>query len=114
MKLSREELLRQRALVKEQLRWLNAKLAESASETVASQPVSTPGTSPELPAELVQPIQVTTPETSGRTSWPKVDFAGDGSGEGVTTAQKIGCFVLVVFFCLGILGLLFVLPYLLY
>ncbi len=111
MNLTREELLRQKALVEEQLRWIDAKLAESGDDaspevetsvTPAPQPVVTPAPAASTPV---------TPIAAGTST---MDFSSDGPAEGITSEQKVGCFILVVLVCAGILAALFLLPYLLY
>lgn len=109
MSFSREELLRQKALVEEQLRWIDAKLAETG------QAPSSTALPPSAAQPSLQPQEVTSPAPAmASTSVSGMEFASNGPSEGITSAQKIGCFILVVLVCAGVLAALFVLPYLLY
>lgn len=120
MRLSREELLRQKALVEEQLRWIETKLEEDspAGGSPPMVPKATPQTQ-SVRSENAEANESRRPDT-GSSSFEliagstAVDYVGNGPAEGITTGQKVGCLVLFVVVCLGALATLFVLPYLLY
>jgi hypothetical protein len=100
MRISREELLRQKALVEAQLAWLNHKLAET--EPPSQETLETPLRETSTPAKSSeeQPVALNFP-----------DSAGPGT---LTFTHKIGCLLFAGLACATILFLIYVLPYLIY
>lgn len=133
MEIDREELLRQKALIEDQLRWIESKLAQTskgdkpvpAPETIS--PTATPA-SPATPATPLPVARANLPivtETLTRDSAvsPSVEeaattfeqeFAGKSDPGTVTPLQKIGCALIAIAICVGVLAAMFLLPYIIY
>lgn len=116
MELNRDELLRQKALIEEQLRWIESKLAEQsddskeehASRTATTDETQTPSAEADQEIELESISQASVDFESG-------EAITDNSTAGtLTRREKIGCAVIVLLFCIGILIIFFVLPYWIY
>ncbi|WOO41203.1 hypothetical protein [Rubellicoccus peritrichatus] len=130
MEIDREELLRQKALIEDQLRWIESKLAQTSeseksspvAESISNSPV--PKTSPKPQSEEKEKLPIIT-ETLARDSAPTsstpetaatlgAEFTGQNDPGTVTPLQKFGCALIAIGVCVGILAALFLLPYLIY
>ena len=127
MEISREDLLKQKAALEQQLQWVNRMLGEAGADAPVATPTASP--TPHTPARdpgadfeaANRRYQGTaTPEPAPIPGTPPFSLP-DELQEAQTTsvgtfslAQKIGCFAIAAGICLGILFALFVLPYLIY
>jgi hypothetical protein len=114
MKLTREELLRQKALVEQQLEWIDLKLRQLDSGIPPDQPPPPPKQHPvPVPPEKTRtpppPGEIATPSVSAVDEAQDLDFTPNTSTAGV----KIGCILTGVLASALALFLLFGLPYLL-
>lgn len=130
MEIDREELLRQKALIEDQLRWIESKLAQTSKgdkpvpppETISPTPTpATPATP--LPAEKANLPIVTETLTRDSVVSPSVEeaattfeqeFTGQSDPGTVTPLQKIGCALIAIAICVGVLAAMFLLPYIIY
>ena len=115
MKVTREELLQQRATLQPHLQWIDSKLAqfeEPANEpklTLDSKGVSNSApvvhpTAPEQPSGE----RIASQDDTLLTPDAYQGFApSDASSAGVTFMQKFGCVAVAIIFCLGFVGFLF-------
>ncbi|MBC2595377.1 hypothetical protein H5P28_14005 [Ruficoccus amylovorans] len=121
MEISREDLLKQKAALEQQLQLVNHLLAQSGADeadappasplrtTTSQQPVSGP------PGILPAPAAPHTPSASG--DGPSPLYAPETPPKDLgtfSTGQKIGCLAIGIGICIGILFAFFVLPYLIY
>lgn len=107
MALDRDELIRQKALIEEQLRWVNQKLSELRPTTKAHAHTKAES------AEASSPTPAMPPPAPG----PQIDAEDFNTGDpatGVTTLQKLGCVVFAILLVAGALFLMFILPHLIY
>ena len=115
MRLTREELLRQRQLLEEQLRWIDGKLQNLEQETgergkltlrtrqksaVTPNPTSTPQPKPPAPAPRRIPLFA--------QEEPAFDLPRPSGG--INAMTKLGCFGLALLLALLFLATLFLLP----
>lgn len=121
MEVDREELLRQKALIEEQLRWIESKLAQPDDEV---KPRNTSGGD-----ESIRPVSIekqpltpeattqkseATPATPLLTSPVGGSFTDNKADGTLSGREKIGCALIAIAICVGILVALFALPYLIY
>lgn len=133
MEISREDLLKQKATLEQQLQWVNRMLAESRADAPVATPTAsqTPHTPARDPAPTPDPGEdfeaanrryqsAAIPEPAPTAAPPPYSLPQEfqeGQPTSVGTfsmAQKIGCFAIAAGICLGILFALFVLPYIIY
>ncbi len=128
MDISREELLRQKALLEEHLAWIEQKLREDIAEGAgAPKPDATkqepslpslPPATPSEPSDSPQPTVAAT-ETAQVASLPEdlAHLLGKEHAEpttSITEREKWGCIIVAILFAAAIVAALFILPDYLY
>lgn len=132
MEISREDLLKQKAALEQQLQWVNRMLAASGGDAPAA-PIPSPSapmpdSTPEAPHDPGADFEAANRRYQSPAAPEPVPAAGtppytlpqelqetpSASVGTFSLAQKIGCFAIAAGICLGILFALFVLPYLIY
>lgn len=100
------ELKRQRALVQEHLNWLDAQIRMAQGQPAEQSP---------SPAQAQgEPPPPPTPATHGQstgTPLPSETWIEGVEPANLTSTTKIGCVLLTLLLCAGVLYLVFVLPY---
>ncbi|QYY35749.1 hypothetical protein [Ruficoccus sp. ZRK36] len=128
MEISREDLLKHKAALQQQLEWIDQQLAKEGS--TQSPPTGTPTPQPtEDPgrefaeanrrfqaASAAAPTPAPVPPEPAATVQPAhvPDLSSKAPMDGLSGTQKLGCAAVAIGICLGILFALFALPYLLY
>jgi len=107
MKLSREDLLEQKAALEKVLAWVNARLRELDGEAQDSPQPETPPPAAEPIGEAKASVAIV--ET--KAARPAADYEPT---QGITKANQVGCIAIAVAAVLLVLFLLFGLPFLLY
>lgn len=127
MNWTREELLKQKALIEQHLNWLNEKL-ESLENNSTDSPKPQPS-EPQTAAKTTaihEPVAVSDKQEESEKKGENEDtsrdaeeidvsaYASASDNVGVTHSQKVGCIVAAVVVCLLFLGILFGVSYIWY
>ena len=113
MNLTKEELLHQKALVENHLRWLDSKIAGfSANDPAtlardAAAPIPVPHTSAEATASVGHDNAYTPAVSSPTPTHTFDEFPATDNLGGITLGQKVGCIGFAVLICVLFVGLLF-------
>lgn len=119
MEISREELLRQKQLLEEQLDWVNRKLDQAGEKAISSDPAAQPEAEDpgrafaEAAQHFVQPAADSKTQQADQALEAYAERSTANNGQ-LSKAEKIGCAALGLGLAGGVLFALFILPYLIY